>query len=285
MHLIEVRQHHPPQRNRISRVEPPQHEYDYPPRNEISRVEPPQNEYDPPHRDETSSVESLHRHGDDIASEPELLNIPGVTEHITGQSMPTTETEETESTMTERPESKDEYGRRVRWRKEQAKSASFSLSIPDNPFGVYVVHFLDRIPAPDRPILQFWTWRARFYVVHNESATEASPPGEGLVRCDIADVNADWCGHIVLNETYIKAKESNPMMNFIALSEAKSFTKEECRNWAHYIPTSFEDIEWDLFFVMLIEWDEDSVAWERVGLGKIVQAAFHGSTWEEIVLG
>jgi hypothetical protein len=197
-----------------------------------------------------------------------------------------TETETTESTVIiPRIDDEDEYGRRLRWRKEQAKSSSFGGSIPDNPFGVNVVSFSCNTQRRDRPILQFWTWRARFFVVHNEEATEASPPGDGLVRCDIADDNADWCGHIVLNESYIKAKESDPRMEFIALSDAKSFTKEECPNWAHYIPQAFDDIEWDLFFVMLIEWDKDSLAWERVGLGKIVQAAFHGSSWDEVLLG
>ncbi|KAF7538849.1 hypothetical protein G7054_g2594 [Neopestalotiopsis clavispora] len=197
----------------------------------------------------------------------------------------TTETEDTESTRTERFDERDEYGRQIRWRKEQAKSSTFCGSIPDNPFGVNVVGFNCNTQRRDRPILQFWTWRTRFFVVHNEEATKASPPGDGLVRCDIADDNADWCGHIVLNESYIKAKESDPRMEFIALSDAKSFTKEECPNWAHYIPQAFDDIEWDLFFVMLIEWDKDSLAWERVGLGKIVQAAFHGSSWDEVLLG
>lgn len=76
--------------------------------------------------------------------------------------------------------------------------------------------------------------------------------------------------------------------HFIALSEAKSFTHEECRNWAHYIPRDQEDVEWDLFFVLLIEWKEKRLLWERVGLGKVFQVAFKvggSEQQEEILLG
>lgn len=183
------------------------------------------------------------------------------------------------------PTSCDEYGRCPR---EQFRRlpTTFHSSISDNPFGVYTVPFdTNEARLPDRAILQFFTFRAQFYVLLNEDATEASSPGEGLVRCDVADINNDWCGHIVLNEDWVR-QGNGKMWHFIAISEAKSFTREECRNWAHYIPSDLEDVDWDLFFVLLIEWNENRQVWERVGLGKIFQAAFDlcGKP-DEILLG
>lgn len=113
-------------------------------------------------------------------------------------------------------------------------------------------------------------------------------PGQGLVRCDVADENKDWCGHIVLNEDWVDNYEraGSQKARFIAISEAKSFTHLECPNWAHYIPREFDDVEWDLVFVLLIELNTERLVWERVGLGKVFRAAFDlHQNWEEILLG
>jgi hypothetical protein len=38
----------------------------------------------------------------------------------------------------------------------------------------------------------------------------------------------------------------------IVFSEARKSAEDECPNWSYYIPKDREDIEWDLFYVMLI---------------------------------
>ena len=160
----------------------------------------------------------------------------------------------------------------------------FSLSICDTPFGVNVVGLdTERDHLPDQAIPQFHTVRAQFYILLND---EASPPGKGPVRCDVADDNSDWCGHIVLNEEDWAGQHDGTKCSFIAVSEAKSFTQDECRNWAHYIPRDQEDIDWELSFVLLVEWNQDRLLWERVGLGKVIQVAFKvgGSEKKEEIL-
>lgn len=120
----------------------------------------------------------------------------------------------------------------------------------------------------------------------DEKGNEADRPGNGLVRCDIADENKDWCGHIVLNEDWVANHQDGEKSRFIAMSEAKSFTKVECPNWAHYIPRDLEEVEWDLVFVLLIELNPSRLVWERVGLGKVFRAAFNLTPrWEEVLLG
>lgn len=181
----------------------------------------------------------------------------------------------------------DDYGRKVRGMVRQGWP-KFTRSISDNPFGVKMVDFHNgRSHLPDQAILQFYTLRAQFYVLPNDEATELSSPGDGLVRCDVADDNNDWCGHIVLNEDWARPR-GGTKRHFIAMSEAKSFTQEECRNWAHYIPRAQEDVEWDLYYVLLIEWKQKRLLWERVGLGKVCKVAFKvggSERQEEILLG
>lgn len=196
-----------------------------------------------------------------------------------------TATTTTDSTIT-RWQDTDEYGRKTRSSVKDLKSDQFHATIPDNPFGVNNVDFESLRQWADQTVLQFWTWHAQFYVLRNGEATAETGPGDGLVRCDIADENGDWCGHIVLNEDWIDGTREGQKWHFIAISDARSFAREECRTWSHYIPKDREDIEWDLFFVLLIDWNPEKLVWERVGLGKVFQAAFDVSReWREIVLG
>lgn len=181
----------------------------------------------------------------------------------------------------------DQYGRKVQGLVSK-EPPTFTQSICDNPFGVKVVSLVDGIShLLDQGILQFHTLRAQFYILPKDEVMDLPSPGEGLERCDVADDNNDWCGHIVLNKDWAIAQRGKKC-HFIAISEAKSFTQEECRNWAHYIPKDQEDVEWDLYFVLLIEWKKDRLLWERVGLGKVFQAAFKvggSEQQEEILLG
>lgn len=117
----------------------------------------------------------------------------------------------------------------------------------------------------------------------DEQEVKDDRPGNGLVRCDIADENKDWCGHIILNEDWVANHQDGEKSRFIAISEAKSFTKVECPNWAHYIPRGLEEVDWDLVFVLF---NPSRLVWERVGLGKVFRAAFNLTPrWEEVLLG
>lgn len=69
--------------------------------------------------------------------------------------------------------------------------------------------------------------------------------------------------------------------DFIAISEAKAFTTDECDAWTYYIPKEREQSQWDLYYVLLVE-QKETVRWERVALGKVFKAAFSHAEWKEI---
>ena len=71
--------------------------------------------------------------------------------------------------------------------------------------------------------------------------------------------------------------------DFIAISEARAFTEEECEVWTYYVPKEREQSEWDLYYVMLLE--RDGYFWRRVAVGKAFKGAFAKREWKEIVLG
>ena len=77
---------------------------------------------------------------------------------------------------------------------------------------------------------------------------------------------------------------------FLALSDARSFSKEECTSWNYYIPKTRwkSESDWDLYYVLLVETDNAGVS-TRVGLGKMFQKAFENGCagkkiWKEIIL-
>jgi hypothetical protein len=106
----------------------------------------------------------------------------------------------------------------------------------------------------------------------------------GLVQCDIFDSSGDWCGAIVLPHEWIAEREGQALF-FIAISEAKAMTMEECPVWNYYVPKEREESEWDIYYVMLLERDQERALWERKGLGKVFKAAFGRASWDEIKLG
>jgi len=137
----------------------------------------------------------------------------------------------------------------------------------------------------DVPILQFFTWRKSLFVfIRDESELTRNLPAKDRRRYDIADSAGDWCGSITLESEYIHST-SERECQFIAISEAKAFTNDECAEWTYYVPKQPEESEWDLYFVLLIRWVKDKLIWERVGLGKVFKDAFAGATWDEIKLG
>ncbi|KAF1836176.1 HET-domain-containing protein [Decorospora gaudefroyi] len=125
------------------------------------------------------------------------------------------------------------------------------------------------------PILQFWTWHTFLHI----QCPSASP--DGLIRCNIADKFGDWCGSIMLDARWV-GNAKTAKQEFIAISEAKKFTEEECETWSYYVPKEREESEWDLFYVLLIAWNDGR--WERMGLGKAFKEAFRDAAWKEIVL-
>jgi len=137
------------------------------------------------------------------------------------------------------------------------------------------------------PILQFWTWRTELLVtIRRETQdTWATQLGPGLCRCSVVDRAGDWCGAVVLPFKWIAAgREGVPLM-FIALSDAKGLTADECPVWNYYIPKEKDESEWDLYFVMIVDRNRERALWERVAVGKVFQAAFGNAVWDEIKLG
>lgn len=177
----------------------------------------------------------------------------------------------------------DDYGRLIPEGSADKKTKTFCSTLPENPYRVVMADYSSEpdIEFPDQPILQFWTWHTPLHLVPSENP--GPTPGKGLRRYDIADEMGDWCGSLVLDEAWI-AKSHRSKLDFIAISEAKAFTKDECDVWTYYIPKEREQSEWDLYYVLLVE-RKDDMKWERVALGKAFKAAFANAEWREIILG
>ena len=169
----------------------------------------------------------------------------------------------------------DDYANRQR--------GEFRTTLPENPYRVVMADF-DSTPDkefPDQPILQFWTWYKFLHLMPSENP--GANPGKGLCRYDIVDEIGDWCGSLVSDAEWV-TKSQRSKHEFIAISEAKAFMKDECDVWTYYIEKEREQSEWDLFYVLLIE-REENMRWERVALGKAFKKAFADAEWKEIVLG
>jgi hypothetical protein len=182
----------------------------------------------------------------------------------------------------------DPYGRLRRSDVEHGDT--FKRTLPDFPFGLSKADPAAR-PDPmfsDMRFLQFWTWSAYFRLTHEE---HRAPSSEGrLKRFGITDCKGDWCGTIILDKKLKGDLNPEAEHAFIAISEAKEFSKDECANWTYYIPTERDQSEWYLYYVLLIEYDEGTKIASRVGLGKIYKEAFFNSCdpgrhWKEFILG
>lgn len=180
----------------------------------------------------------------------------------------------------------DDWGR-AHWIELDGKpQGMFSQTTPENPYRVLHADFTaePHREFPDQPLLQFWTWQTSLHTLLAEDSDKNV--GEGLCRCDIADAAGDWCGSIVLDEKWLKrSARKGTMFEFIALSEAKAFTEEECPAWTYYIPKERHESEWNVFYVLMIEYNRERSVYQRVALGKVFRAAFAGSEWKEITLG
>ncbi|KAJ0383033.1 hypothetical protein COL922a_011307 [Colletotrichum nupharicola] len=167
----------------------------------------------------------------------------------------------------------------------------FSITLRDYPYRVVKAPFEPKPETsefPLLPILQFRTWHTWLYIKHNGPSERqfhdrkllSMGTESGLARYHIADEMGDWCGSVVLEAEW--AAKASDKQEFIAISEAKSFTRDECPEWTYYIPKEREQSEWDLFYVLLIERKDEK--WQRVGVGKVFKEAFHNSKQKEIML-
>lgn len=183
----------------------------------------------------------------------------------------------------------DSYGRLIRPEIPHAE-LPFQSILPDNPFGVIRENYFPLHPSDvvHTPMLQFYTWAVDLFVSAREPADreggDATQAEGGLCDCDIIDKEGDWCGSIVLPQHWIRGHEGK-LCRFIAISDAKAFTPKECPVWTYYIPKEADESEWDLYFTLLLDRNDDRGVWERVGLGKVFQAAFSDKSWQEIKLG
>jgi len=169
--------------------------------------------------------------------------------------------------------------------------SSFSLKLP-NTFKVSLASPNETFPDPrhpDKPFLQFFTWSAELRITPDlDDRKDRPPPGRGLARYNICDRKDDWCGTIKLDVSWHGIDPPGQQHEFIAISYAKDFSHDEVASWNYYIPKEREQSEWDMYYVLLIEYD-GQVA-RRVGLGKVFKAAFSNSCagpkqWKEILLG
>lgn len=177
----------------------------------------------------------------------------------------------------------DIYGRPIK--RDAECGTNFNQVLPDNPFGVHCGPFTTTsgfADAETMPVLQFSTWQ-KDLGVSIQNPQSSTQNDNVLCQCDILDDLNLHCGLIKLPRSYIK-DHVNEKHFFVALADAKEFTEEEFE-WNNYINTSMEDSKWDLYFVLLLERNEERAVWERVGLGRVFKAAFKDSDWKEITLG
>jgi len=190
----------------------------------------------------------------------------------------------------------DIFGRAF-WDEIRMRSQNeFFRTIPENPFRVLKASGgysgNDDKNQSYQNKLQFWTWQTTLQVCRAE--TRPRLEGTGLCRCHILDDLGDWCGSIVVNESWIEEECAGQedhtgvaACDFIALAEAKTFSEEECPVWTYYIPKERHESEWDVFYVLLVKYHPKSAVWQRVALGKVFRAAFSFGEdgWQEIILG
>lgn len=184
----------------------------------------------------------------------------------------------------------DSYGRWYRSDLPVDHEKGFNLTLPDYPYRVVMAEHNsgpDR-EFPDQPILQFWTWHASLYVVKEEAPRLGTENRESR-QFDIFDELGDWCGSIVIDDTSLieerMGNEKHAELEFIAISEAKGFTKKECETWTYYTAVERDQSEWDLYYVLLVVREPRGLKWRRVALGKVFKAAFSNADWKEIILG
>lgn len=188
----------------------------------------------------------------------------------------------------------DSYGRTITEEIAVLNEEPLKRTLPEYPYCVNIAQpgVSSDHQFQDHRYLQFCTWSA-FLRLLPQDTTGSPGPSTGsspsLRRYDIADYTGDWCGTILLNPKWgdEHAKEGGVEHEFIAISDAKNFTKEEKHAWTFYIPQTEEHSEWDLYFVLLVE-TKFGIS-RRIGLGKVFKEAFNNSCgprkkWKEFIM-
>jgi hypothetical protein len=141
----------------------------------------------------------------------------------------------------------------------------------------------------DTKYLQFWTWSG-FFRLRDWPPERSSTLAPGLSRFCVLDTNSDFCGTVVLADTWVldKPAPGDAVYEMVAISEAKDFTPDEFHGWTYYITKEREESAWDLWYVLVVEKVDDVVV-RRMGLGKVFQEAFEnscspGKEWREFIM-
>ena len=191
----------------------------------------------------------------------------------------------------------DAYGRVIPEERRGLPRDKFEMTIPECPYGVTITDASRKLGDPDRPYLQFFTWSAHLKLRRDPTIPQRGH-GEKFRRYSILDNWGDWCGTIVLDKGWAEHTNAEEMHSheFIAISDARNFHKDEYDDWTYYIPKERISSKWDLYYVLLIEKREVQISGyiytvsERVGLGKVFKLAFdrschvQGKKWTEIIL-
>lgn len=157
--------------------------------------------------------------------------------------------------------------------------------------------------------LQFYTHSAFFTIDPVPPVRRSmSTLNPSLHWYSLFDMEGDWCGTVLLDQTWVAngeqvltgehenlwlhkmtpAKSVRITYEFIAISEARDFSTEEHDSWTYYVPSDRIDSQWDLYYVLLIVTDANGIA-ERRGLGKVFKDAFKrsvqpGYSWKEFMM-
>ncbi|KAI0970404.1 heterokaryon incompatibility protein-domain-containing protein [Xylaria arbuscula] len=200
----------------------------------------------------------------------------------------------------------DDFGRSIRSIVRMVSHKSeFSLTLPEDPYHVCTAENDEPLTSVlDQPLLQFFTWRKSFSLVWDNAdfrlrnpknadfwrcrnprneETNTAPP---LTQCHIQHPSGDKCGSIEVDTEWLHEKGRQTTFEFIAISDAKSFTAEEFPHWTFYIPRNRYECDWELYYVLLVEQNEEGI-YQRVALGKVFKDAFEHTQdeWKEIILG
>ncbi|KAK1975881.1 hypothetical protein LZ30DRAFT_753827 [Colletotrichum cereale] len=176
------------------------------------------------------------------------------------------------------------YGRQEPMTDKSDEELLQSVAAEPKPTFPTVSHLLENC-------LYFWTYTGFFQLSRQSRSTSTfeSRLEPGLHRFGLLDANGDWCGTIVLEDTWFA--RVGDIVEFAAISDARDFSMEELDSWNYYVPEDRDLSEWFLYYAFLLVWDKEHCMAERAVLAKIYQRAFNlasfrpDTAWREIVLG
>lgn len=144
------------------------------------------------------------------------------------------------------------------------------------------------ISAPRSPSvtkLHFWTIAAQFMISRIDTAPAGREFGE---RAIIVDRDCGIIGSVHVDDHFIQLQDLAQPFDFILLSQASetqggSVLVDE----RPYVGPGSEP--WDLYWVMLLKWNDSRTVAERRGIGQIYQKSLAsgyapGPVWKEIIL-